>query len=260
MRKGVLKQVILVDKNMKKYILTPGEGMLTVPGFGVVESEKITGMKPGSIIESAGERLLYLEASLYDKISNLKRGAQVILPKDGTQIIFYCNIKSGDRVLEIGTGSGSLTLMLAQSVFPKGKVTSYEMNKKSAKIARHNIKKSGHSDVVEIIENDATNCLDEDIYDAAISDVPEPWEILSVVERALKPGGHFCAYVPTINQVERIVKQLRNRPFLDVFTLETLQRKIIVGERGTRPDFHMLGHTGYLCFGRFCGNEWADMK
>ena len=62
--------------------------------------------------------------------------------------------------------------------------------------------------------------------------------------------GHFCSYSPTMNQVEKTVKTLRKHNFIEIKTFETLQREIVVGERGVRPSFDMLGHTGYLTFAR----------
>jgi tRNA (adenine57-N1/adenine58-N1)-methyltransferase len=35
-----------------------------------------------------------------------------------------------------------------------------------------------------------------------------------------------------------------------VFSLETIQREMDVGERGTRPSTVGVGHTGYLTFAR----------
>ena len=51
-------------------------------------------------------------------------------------------------------------------------------------------------------------------------------------------------------QVEKSVQAIQHHPFIHVITLETIQREMIVGEKGTRPSFHMLGHTGYLTFAR----------
>ena len=42
----------------------------------------------------------------------MKRGPQIIYPKDISQIVIEANISSSSKVLEIGTGSGALTLYL----------------------------------------------------------------------------------------------------------------------------------------------------
>jgi tRNA (adenine57-N1/adenine58-N1)-methyltransferase len=180
----------------------------------------------------------------------LKRGAQIILSKDIAQIVMGCGIGPGKRVLEVGTGSASLTIALAHFVGPEGKVVTYEMNPKHAKNAWSNIQISGMEEIVEMREADAATCDDRSIYDAVIMDMPEPWGILEPMTLALKAGGYICAYIPTMNQAESVINAMRDRGYADTHALENIQREIVVGSGGTRPSFEMLGHTGYLCFGR----------
>ena len=251
-------QLMLIDDQGKKYFvnLESKEETLTVSGIGVINIAKLKEATPGQTIEIAGRSFLLLEPSLIDILNRLSRGPQVILPKDGAQIIMGCNIGSGDLVMEIGAGTGSLTIMLASAVHPDGRVFSYEKNEKNAKLVKRNLKMAGLSEIVDLIIEDAADCDEINSFDAVITDLPEPWTILDTIVRALKPGGHFCAYVPNTNQVEMTIKALRERGFIDTTATETLQRNIIVGARGTRPDFQMLGHTGYLCFGRYPGESW----
>jgi tRNA (adenine57-N1/adenine58-N1)-methyltransferase len=124
------------------------------------------------------------------------------------------------------------------------------MNPKHARIAESNIRLSGMGGWVEMRESDASACTDESLYNAVIMDMPEPWTILETMTRALKVGGYICAYIPTMNQAEAAVKAMRDSGYIDTHVLENIQREIVVGSGGTRPSFEMLGHTGYLCFGR----------
>jgi tRNA (adenine57-N1/adenine58-N1)-methyltransferase len=153
-------------------------------------------------------------------------------------------------VLEVGTGSAALTLALAYFVGMNGRVITYESNPKHAKNAMSNISLSGMSAWVEMRETDAANCNDTDIFDAVVMDMPEPWQILDIVTGALKVGGYICAYLPTMNQVETTIKAMREKGYAETHVQENLQRELVVGIGGTRPSFDMLGHTGYLCFGR----------
>ena len=41
-------------------------------------------------------------------------------------------------------------------------------------------------------------------------------------------------------------------------TIELLEREMIVTAHGTRPSFHMLGHSGYLTFARKIDKEKKD--
>jgi tRNA (adenine57-N1/adenine58-N1)-methyltransferase len=63
-------------------------------------------------------------------------------------------------------------------------------------------------------------------------------------------GGSIASYSPLISQVERTVNELRKYPFIEIKTIETLQREMVVSKQGTRPSFDMLGHSGYLTFAR----------
>ena len=38
--------------------------------------------------------------------------------------------------------------------------------------------------------------------------------------------------------------------FIDISTHESLNREIVVRKGAVRPDYSMLGHTGYLTFAR----------
>ena len=248
------KQLMLINHSKERYMVDAGQGTVKVPRLGVVDTDKLVDAVPGQRVEIAGETYIVLEPSLPDHLNYLNRGAQIITSKDGAQIIVECGIVSGYNVLEIGAGSGSLTMMMASAVMPDGKITSYEREPRSVKIVNKNLEASGLAPYVELRGADANECTDMNLYDAVTTDMPEPWSIMDIIEKALKPGGHYCAYVPSMNQVEATVKCLRDRNFFDIRAQETLLRNIVVGEKGTRPDYQMLGHTGYLCFARYLGD------
>jgi len=174
----------------------------------------------------------------------------VCLEEDSAQIIMNCSIKPGDKVVEIGSGSGALTIALAKTVAPNGKVVSYDKRKDFIEIAQYNIEKAGLEKHVEFKLRDAKNGIDEKNIDSIIMDISQPWELVDIAWGSLKIGGYFCSYSPLISQVEKTVKKLRDHPFVEVYVLETLQREMIVLEKGVRPSFNMLGHTGYLTFAR----------
>ncbi len=69
-------------------------------------------------------------------IRRLKRGPQVILPKDAGIILTYSGVGKNSRVLEAGTGSGYLTRMLAN--FCKEVIT-YERDDRFYKLAKKNL-------------------------------------------------------------------------------------------------------------------------
>lgn len=250
---GRRRTLVLIAESGKRFIFRPGEGMREVPGLGVVDTTRLGEAAVPSRVDIAGMVYLLAPAALTDILACLKRGAQIITAKDAAQIVLGCGIGPGNRVLEVGTGSAHLTVILAHSVGPSGKVVTYESNPKHARIAAANIRMAGMDDAVELREADAATCEDSEAYDAAVTDMPEPWVVIGMVTKALRTGGIWCAYVPTMNQAESAVKAMRVSGYADVHALETIQREIVVGPGGTRPGFEMLGHTGYLCFGRKVG-------
>jgi tRNA (adenine57-N1/adenine58-N1)-methyltransferase len=143
-----------------------------------------------------------------------------------------------------------MTIVLAHFVAPEGTVVSYEKREDFAQLVAKNIKRAGMEGVADVKVQDALDGIGEKDFDCVVVDIPNPWDILGQVHESLKPSGHLAVYVPTVNQMEKAVRELRRLPFIDIRSIEILQRGMEVGERGSRPSFEMLGHTGYLTFAR----------
>ena len=252
MSKGISgnDSVVLIDEKGNRILLTVKNEVKKIKGLGVYNPGELIGKNLGDSITIGDREFLILFPSIFDKLSTIERKAQIILPKDGLFMIYYCDIKSGDTVIEGGAGSGSLTILLANSVRPKGKVISYEKRDEFAIQARKNVESADLKDFVEIKKGDVTQEIAESNVDAVVLDIPNPWDAIQNTSDALKIGGHVASYSPTMNQVERTVLELKKWGFAEIKTIETLQREIVVGERGTRPSFDMLGHTGYVTIAR----------
>ncbi len=242
--------VVLVDEKGNRILFSVGSKIKKIKGLGVYNPNELIGKDYYENITIGNRKFMVLDPSIADKISSIERKAQIILPKDGVFIVFYCDIKSGDRIIEGGAGSGALTILLANSVKPDGVVISYEIRDEFAKIAKKNVNNADFGDYVEIRKGDVTRKITEENVDAVILDIPNPWDAISNAKEALKLGGHFASYSPTINQVEKTVNEMRKCDFVGIKTLETLQREMVVSERSVRPSFDALGHTGYITFGR----------
>lgn len=250
--------IVLIDESGKKTLVridaggAPGkEGRaVKMAGIGVVDISRIIGKPYGSKARLGSKEYYLMRPSITDKIETMKRGAQIILPKDSSAIIMHADIKPGDSVLESGIGSGAMTAALANAVGPSGKVVVYENREEFAKLAADNLGAMGLLSRVEIKIGDVTAGISEKGMDAAVLDIPNPWDAIGRVKECLKPCASLASYSPTVNQVERTVKELEKTCFIQIRTIELLEREIVVGERGTRPSFDMLGHTGYITFAR----------
>ncbi len=221
-----------------------------IPKLGVYNPAKLLGKEYGSTITLGSNKYWLIPANTFDKIETITRKAQIILPKDAATIGLYCDITPGSKVVEGGLGSGALTIVLLTLVGQKGKVISYETRSDFAKIGRDNITKAGLASQWELKNQDIMKGITEENMDAVVLDIPEPWGVIDSAYDALRPGGSIACYVPTMNQVEKTVNIIRKSSFIDIHTFETLQREIVVGSRGVRPAFEMLGHTGYTTIAR----------
>jgi len=242
--------IVLIDSNYKKYFINTNGKTDKVKGVGVIDPSYFIGKQIGKKIEIGNKEFWLLKPSLLDKLQGLKRKAQIILSKDIAHIIINCSIETGHNVLEAGIGSGSLTIALANAVAPTGKVISYDNRTDFIEHALKNLRTMNLDRYVQTKNQDITKKIVEKDLDAVILDIPNPWNGISNAWNSLKIGGYLCTYSPLISQVEKTVKEINKHKFIEIKTFENIQREMIVSEKGTRPSFEMLGHTGYLTFAR----------
>jgi tRNA (adenine57-N1/adenine58-N1)-methyltransferase len=218
---------------------------------GFVELGDLIGRPFGSpVVSSLGVEFYALRPLIRDRILKTDRRTQVLYPKDIGYLLLQLDVGSGSRVVEAGTGSGALTMALANAVRPDGKVYTYEINPKFQKVAAGNIERAGLADYVELKEGDVMGGIDEEEVDAVVLDLATPWAVVPLAYEALVGGGIFASFSPTIEQVMKTVSAIREHPFIDVETIELILRNITVAENKTRPQTRMLGHSGYLTMAR----------
>src|SRR5205807_6460094 len=68
--------------------------------------------------------------------------------------------------------------------------------------------------------------------------------------KALRPCGHVAVFSPNMELVKDTVRAMTRRPFIEIRTVELIEREMEVRDVGVRPSFAPLGHTGYLTFAR----------
>jgi tRNA (adenine57-N1/adenine58-N1)-methyltransferase len=216
---------------------------------GVVKLSAVIGNSYGTIIKSSlNHRFWVLKPTTYDFIMAVERPTQIVYPKDTGIILVKLGLSPGSVVVEAGTGSGALTLAMANAVRPDGHVYSYEVRPEFSKIAYRNLRKAGVLDYVTIRDADARLGFEEKDADAVMIDLADPWRVIRKAYKCLKGGAPIASFSPTFNQIEKTVEALRRASFLDVETIECLLREIRVEKGKTRPVTFMVGHTGYITF------------
>ena len=162
---------------------------------------------------------------------SLKRGPQVMLPKDIGLVISYSGIGKESICVDAGTGSGWLAIALSRV---SKSVTSYETREEFIKIAQRNADRLGVMNL-KIINADISKGIGEKDVDLISLDMPNSDKIIKYANKALKDGGCIFGYLPHMEQVKKFIKALNRYKFRDTITIEAIVRDMLVREEGMRP-------------------------
>jgi tRNA (adenine57-N1/adenine58-N1)-methyltransferase len=234
--------LVLVAENSRKLVLYEIKSDLQTD-LGVVKKEKLKAAKPGDVLKShLGKKFYVINPAFLDVYESMKRGPQIITLKDAAYIAGVAGVRNGYRIVDAGVGTGALAVFLAMSCAPKGVVYSYEVEDRFIKVAQENTKRAGLSNL-KIKKRNVYSGITEKNLDLITLDLSEPWRVNPA---GLKAGGFLVAYVPNINQVQRFVKETRNKGFQVLEVTELIKRNWVVKGQVLRPENMMLGHTGFL--------------
>lgn len=202
------------------------------------------------VYTNTNEPFIILYPTLSDLMFKVKRKTTIIYPREAGTIILELGIQSGSKVIEIGTGSGSFTLLLSRICGENGKVYTFERNEEHLKNAKKNLERLGCFNNIEyfLIDPIENNGFGITNVDAIFIDVPAPWTLVEHAYNALKGGGHIGFLSPNIEQVQTTVEELEKKGFTRIRCMEILSRGIRVKKNLTRPYDRMIGHTGYIYF------------
>jgi len=220
---------------------------------GKISFDQILGKEDGTSVKTSKDALFFaFKPTLRQFIMHMPRDTQIIYPKDIAFILFYGDIFPGAKVLEAGIGSGALTMALLRAVGEKGKVISYEIREEFVKRALENIRQFlGEVKNHEVKLKNVYEGIEEEELDRLILDVPEPWRAVKHAEKALRKGGIFISYLPTIIQAKNLVETLReSKSFTSIEILEVLVRNWQIEGLSVRPYHRMVGHTGFIILAR----------
>jgi tRNA (adenine57-N1/adenine58-N1)-methyltransferase len=201
---------------------------------------------------SGGTPLLGIRPRPMDYVLKMRRLAQVVYPKDFGAIVGRMGIRPGFEVLEVGLGSGALTIALLLAAGPKGRVVSVEMRQDHADRASQNIRRFFGTSPLEhrIVIGDATRCIrGDEAFDAAVIDVAEPWRVLEAITPLIRSGSFVACFSPSTAQVSETTEAFEALQYGMVETVEVFERGWYVRGKAIRPEHRMVAHTGFVTVG-----------
>ncbi|MFH0738166.1 MAG: methyltransferase domain-containing protein [Candidatus Micrarchaeota archaeon] len=181
-------------------------------------------------------------------LRKLKRGGPAVtIPKDAGMIIAYTGLNKDSRVIELGSGSGFMTVQMAGIA---KEVKSYEKRKEFLDLAESNVKRAGLTNVAFKLHDVLHGIEEKDgTWDLVFCDIAEAEMVAEAAHAALKKGGYLAAHCLQSEQAKRLHLEAEKR-FSEVFTAECMMREYEARDFGFRPKHFGLVFTAYLVFAR----------
>jgi len=196
-----------------------------------------------------GKPYYLMRPSIFDLMMKVRRQTTIIYPKDAGLMLLKTAVGPGSQVVEIGTGSGAMTIALANAVRPQGTVYTYERRLEFVENSKRNVGRCGLAEYVRFRHADvAADGINEKNVDAVFIDVPEPWAVIGAAAGALASGHHLVSLSPNIEQIKKTKETLEARNFRRIEICEILVREMLLRHTGTRPRERSITHTAYLVF------------
>jgi tRNA (adenine57-N1/adenine58-N1)-methyltransferase len=245
------EDVLLYLDRKRTYLVKVEKGKSFHTHKGFIQLDKLIGKEYGTrVTSSMNIEFVALRPTLRDYVFKMRRKTQITYPKDIALILMFSDAGPGSQIVEAGTGTGALTTSLAYHIRPTGHVYTYEIRPEFIKLAEKNLERAGVSEYVTVKNKDVTEGIDETGMDAVVLDLATPWLVIPHAYKALKGSGLLASFSPTIDQVQKTVKALKENGFVDVQTVECLMRGMQIAKGKTRPQTLMTGHTGYITHAR----------
>ena len=148
----------------------------------------------------------YLNLVFADIEVPLIDGAKMFSPKIEGRILDSLDIQGHETVLEIGTGSGYFTSVLAKL---SQSVVTIELDEQLSKLAQNKVKELNLNNITFINDDALAYKFDNEQYDTIVIGCSLPNKNENFF-RLLKPGGKLFMVVGAINQMQATLVQRTN--------------------------------------------------
>jgi len=139
-----------------------------------------------------------LSSAYIDSPLSIGLGQTISAPHMNAMMCELLELKEGDKVLEVGTGSGYHAALCAEIVAPEdsqnpGHVYTLERHLKLADSARDSLINAGYGDSVTVIHGDGTLGYPQEApYDKVLVTASSPKKVPPPLKEQLNNGGILC--------------------------------------------------------------------
>ncbi|KAK7792652.1 hypothetical protein R5R35_005110 [Gryllus longicercus] len=241
---------IKVEQRIKNKKNEMVENVFQTP-YGALKVKSLIGQTFGSKVALSKGWAYVLHPTPELWTLTLPHRTQIIYTPDISIILFQLELKPGSVVLESGTGSGSLSHALIRCIKPHGHLYTFDFHAQRVEVARAEFEDHLVSEYVTVQQRDVCQTgFGPDVKgvaDAVFLDLPHPWEAVPHAVEAMKEkGGRFVSFSPCIEQVQRTCEALAQQGFIELQTMECLQKELTVQTRAMSvlplPDFSQPQH------------------
>lgn len=134
------------------------------------------------------------ESAYNDTPLPIPSDATISAPHMHAIFLSAADLKSGEKVLEIGAGSGILLAYMKELVGSKGEVVGVEITPEVYRFAKNNLEKAGYDKKVELVLGDGSKGVEKKKFDKIVVSATCP-EVPKPLIKQLKAGGMIIAPV-----------------------------------------------------------------
>lgn len=211
------KRKDLVEKLKRKDYLEKPE---IIEAFKTVQREEF--------IPSKYEKQAYVDRPL-----SIGEGQTISAPSMIAIMLEVLEVEEGQKILEIGTGSGYNAALMAEMVGEDGKICSVERLAEIAEFGRRNLEDAGYGDIVDVVVGDGTTGWGEEApYDRIIVTACAPKVSDALIEQ-LKVGGILTAPVGSHYRGQKLLEvEKESKEETDVYRHTSCAFVPLIGDNG----------------------------
>ena len=164
-------------------------------------------------------------------MKSISHRTQIVYETDAALIISLLQLNASSSIAEAGTGSGSLTSILARVC---DKVFTFEFHAERCESAKNYFREMKFDNISTEHRDVCSQGFPNIKVNAVFLDLPNPWAAVSHENgpsSILESEGLVCTFSPCIEQVEQTCRVLKKHQFVDIRTFESIQRSFRIRER-----------------------------